>query len=86
MSWDILARAAVDPNAAVAAPEPDHEPEVVAGVPAPARERALTLAVEVDPPPTHSRWRFLVFWCLVKLAARVYPFRFEIYRTRYPWE
>ncbi len=50
------------------------------------RERALTIAVEVDPPPEHSRWRFLVFYLLVRLAARVYPFKFEIYRTRQPWE
>ena len=84
-----LARAAIDPSAAINAARVARAPgpklEVVAGVPAPQRLRALTLAVEVDPPPEHSRWRFFVFWLLVRLAARVYPFHFEIYRTREPF-
>lgn len=87
-----LARAAYDPEAALAAiPEVDQEPvalEVVAGVPAleRTREHGLTLAIEVDPPPPFKRWRYFLFYVLVKLAARAYPFKFEIYRTRQPWE
>lgn len=85
-----LARASIDPLAAVAAYDAAQaEPplEVVADVEAPERvRRALTLAVVVEPPPPHRRWRFFLFFCLVRLAARVYPFEFELYRTRFPWE
>jgi hypothetical protein len=87
------ARAAVDPTAALEVDEEAwlEEPtmEVVAGVPAPeriVRAHAMTMAVEVEPPGEFSRWRFLVFYALVRLAAWVYPFQFEIYRTRRPWE
>jgi hypothetical protein len=85
-----LARAALDPEAAILAralvPVASDPVEAPAGVVALERYRGLTLAVEVDPPPPHRRWRFFLFYCLIKLAARVYPFRFEIYRTRQPWE
>lgn len=78
------ALAALDPEAAMADDEPAAPPPPVATQLV--RRPGLTLSVEVDPPPPHSRWRFFVFWLLVKLAARVYPFRFEIYRTPDPRE
>jgi len=87
-----VARAGFDPNAAIeAAPHlmEDAAPiESPAGVLAPERHRrhALTLDIEVAPPKPYRRWRFFVFYCLVKLAAWVYPFNFEIHRTREPWE
>lgn len=77
-----LATAALDPNAAVGVAT------ITSGTidtefrdPPRQRVRALTMSVEVEPPPKHSRWRFFLFWCLVRMAAWVYPFRFEIYRT-----
>jgi len=84
-----LALAAIDPNQALAVPddvelEPSAPDEDFARPRRP--KRPLTLAVTVDPPPKLKRWRFFVFWCLVKLAAWVYPFEFEIYRTEKPWE
>lgn len=85
-----LARAALDPQSAMEAAA--HIPDDAAPIEAPAgvlaleRHRGLTMAVEVDPPPPYRRWRFFLFYCLVKLAAWVYPFKFEIYRTRQPWE
>lgn len=80
---ELIARAAIDPSAAIEATERNPE---AAAVPTQAmlRYRAipgLTMAVEVEPIPVHSRWRFFVFWLLVRLAARVYPFKFELYRT-----
>lgn len=87
-----LARAAFDPEAALEAVEhidPLAPPiEAPAGVPAPERVRqyALTLAVEVDPPPEYKRWRFFIFYQLLRLACWFYPFKFEMYRTREPWE
>jgi len=87
-----LARAAFDPESAMEAAEyVDHEAAPVEsplGILAPERIRqhALTFAVEVDEVPPHRRWRFFLFYCLVKIAAWVYPFKFEIYRTREPWE
>lgn len=87
-----LGLAALDPEAAMAAiPMVEEESkalEVVAGVPAieRTREHGLTLAIEVDPPAPYRRWRYFLFYVLVKLAARIYPFKFEIYRTRHPWE
>lgn len=87
-----LARAAFDPESAMEAFEhidPEAAPlEAPVGVLAPERikQHALTLAVEVDPVPEHKRWRFFVFYQLMRLACWVYPFRFEVYRTREPWE
>lgn len=85
-----LARAALDPQAALnAAPmalADSVRAEVVAGVPAPERLRGLTLEVTVEPPAPYSRWRFFIFWVLLKLAARVYRFEFRVHRTREPWE
>lgn len=87
-----MARAAYDPDLALVAQDhlvADAAPlESPLGVPAPERhkEYALTLAVEVEPPRPFRRWRFFLFYCLVKLAAWTYPFKFEIYRTREPWE
>lgn len=87
-----LARAALDPEAAMEARElADTSPselESVAGVLAIERTRVhgITMAVEVDPPPEHSRWRFFVFYQLIRLACWFYPFKFEFYRTRQPWE
>lgn len=85
-----LARAALDPDSAIEAVDkiPENAPpiEAPAGVLALERHRGLTLAVEVDPPPPYKRWRYFVFFCLIRLAAWFYPFKFEIYRTRQPWE
>lgn len=89
-----LAMAAIAPLQAIEAaprvdPADELQLEAPAGVHAPERARrqhGLTLAVEVDPPAPYRRWRYFIFWCLVRLAARVYPFKFEIYRTREPWE
>jgi hypothetical protein len=84
-----LAFASVDPNAALRAIDAPSIDESEGEMPAPFKrgsQHGLTFSVEVDPPPPLSRWRFFVFYCLVKLAAFVYPFRFEIYRTPKPWE
>src|SRR5580692_9631201 len=85
-----LARAAMDPNAAItASPVAEtaaFELETPAGVVAPERVRGITMAVEIDPPARYGRWRWLVTYWLLKLAARIYPFRVEFYRTRRPWE
>lgn len=87
-----LARAAFDPEAAMEAYEhidPMAAPiEAPVGILAPERIRhhALTLAVEVDPVPEHKRWRFFMFYQLMRLACWFYPFEFSIYRTREPWE
>lgn len=81
--------AALDPQAALEVAEsiaalPDDLDEDTT---LPERKRyALTLAVTVAPPSPLKRWRFFVFWLIIKLAARVYPFEFEIYRTERPWE
>lgn len=81
-----LQLAALDPEAAIAAASsPDLRPRADERQMIPVvRVPGLTMAVEVDPPPAHSRWRFLVFWLLLRLACRVYPFKFEIYRTPDP--
>lgn len=85
-----LARAAMDPNAAIeAAPIADLAPielDATAGVPETEPLRAITMAVEVEPPPPHRRWRFFCMYWLMKLAAWFYPCRVEFYRTRRPWE
>ena len=86
----MLASAALDPDAAIAAaPEADEAPvevETTAGVVAVERVAAMTMAVEVEPVPRHSRWRWFCCYCLLRLAAWVYPFKLELYRTRHPWE
>ncbi len=64
-----LALAALDPNAAIQAVS-EAAPVVVHVVP--------TMVVYVKTPPVDSRWRFLLFYLIVKLAARVYRFRFEL--------
>ena len=38
------------------------------------------LAVTVRPPMRFERWRFFLWWCLIKIACRIYPFEFQIYR------
>lgn len=87
-----LARAGLNPNAAIAASAAaDAAPvalEAPGGIPsiAPRRVRGLTMAVTVDSPPRHRCWRFFLWYILIKLAARVYPFKLELYRTRQPWE
>jgi len=86
---DALALAAVDPNRAIELGPP---PEVIEDRPLvidALREQpkhALTLGVTIAPPLPHQRWRFFLFWLLVKLATRIYGFEFEIYRTPKPWE
>jgi len=86
-----LALAALDPNAAVQAVDapaidgPDVYEVVLPQYPV-VKRKGLTLAVEVEPPAPYRRWRFFLFYCLIKLAAWVYPFQFEIYRTAKPWE
>jgi len=87
-----LALAALDPNAAIKAavvvvlvPQTAAQAEAVVGREArEVRLRGLTMAVEVDPPVPYKRWRFFIFYQLVRLAAWFYPFKFEIYRTAQP--
>ena len=87
-----LARAAFDPEAAMEACDhidslaPTIESPLGVLAPERVRQHALTLAIEVDSPPEYSRWRFFVFYQLMRLACWFYPFRFEMYRTREPWE
>ena len=78
-----LALAALDPNAAIAAsrealvaPAPR---VVVSHSEAPYED--LVLSVEVVQPRPTAWWRFAVFWILMRLAARVYRFKFEVRRT-----
>lgn len=85
-----LALAAIDPHSAikVGPVELTESPEY--GDPwvrhTPKDDPALTIAVEVETPPPYKRWRFFLFYMLVRLAAWVYPFKFEIYRTPKAWE
>lgn len=83
MSDRRLLMAALDPNAAISASMalPAPTPVVFAPVEETAAYHELTLSVEVEPPKPISRWRFFLFWLLIRLAARVYPFNFEIHRT-----
>lgn len=88
---DDLARAALDPNAAVAAPAPVFEPPryyVTAPVTVTNQtsSKGLDLVLSVEIPKRPGRARFFVFWVLIKLASRVMKFSFEIYRPRAPWE
>jgi hypothetical protein len=80
----------MDPNAAIeAAPLAEaasFELEAPAGVVAVERARGITMAVEIETPPPHRRWRWFLSYLLLRLAARVYPFRLELYRTRRSWE
>lgn len=92
----LLGSAALDPDSAIAAAaiadEAPVEVETVAGVIAIERvaevERAhgITAAIEIDTPAPHRRWRWFFCYALLKLAAKLYPFRIEFYRTRQPWE
>jgi hypothetical protein len=92
----LLGSAALDPDSAIAAaPVADEAPvevESVAGVVAIERvaeiERihGITAAVEVETPAPHRRWRWFICYALLKLAAKIYPFRIEFYRTKHPWE
>lgn len=76
-----LALAALDPDAAIAAAAraPAVTPIIrVAPTPDVREDRPLALLkVEVEQRPI-SRWRFFIFWLLIKLAARVCGFKFEI--------
>lgn len=91
----LVGAAAIDPDAAIAAiPDADASPievETVAGVPAyervaeVEREHGITMAIEVAE-PVHRPWRWFLCYHLLKLAAWLYPFRIEFYRTRRPWE
>ena len=90
---DDLARAALDPNAAVAAPAPVFEVSseryyVTAPVTVTSQtsSKGLDLVLSVEIPKKPGRVRFFVFWVLIKLASRVMRFSFEIYRPRAPWE
>lgn len=93
MSRD-LGMAALDPDAAVRVPVdiasrpagPTRHIDGVAASSSTSKPHALTFAVTTSKPARHSRWRFFLFWCLLKLACRVYPFNFEIYREPEPWE
>ena len=42
----------------------------------------LGMAIEVNKPLAAGRWRWLLCYWLIKLAARVYPFELSFYRTR----
>lgn len=83
-----LAMASLDPNAAIAAaarasqPGPRVvEPRSAELVIADRAAEPFVLAVEVQRPKPLGRWRFFVFWLLIRLAAKVYPFKLEIYRA-----
>jgi hypothetical protein len=82
---DPLSLAALNPDAAARAEVPTLIPDSWSdefGRPgSPAKKRDASLVVYVDPPSPRSRWRFFLFWCLIKLAARVYKFNFEVYRN-----
>ena len=41
----------------------------------------LTIEVVVKRPVGYARWRWLIAFHLIKLAARFYPFHFQLYRT-----
>lgn len=92
---DDLGMAALDPNRAVSAPARATRigttwtgavfvPDIAAATTP--KPHAMTLVATVKPPAKVSRWRFSLFWCLLRLAARVYPFNFEIYREPLSWE
>lgn len=88
-----VALAALDPNVSLDDPaqepwrddELEVRPEPVPGAD-PIRIPAITMAVTVDPPLPYQRWRFFLFYCLIRLAAWVWPMKLELYRTPQPWE
>lgn len=41
----------------------------------------LTIEVVVKRPLGFARWRWFIAFNLIKLAARFYPFHFQLYRT-----
>lgn len=41
----------------------------------------LTVEVTVKRPTGSARWRWFFAYHLIKLAGRVYPFHFQLYRT-----
>ena len=41
----------------------------------------LTVEVVVKRPLGMARWRWFIAFSLIKLAARFYPFHFQLYRT-----
>lgn len=81
-----LAMASLDPDAAIAAIS-SSSVEAVWQAPttelalAPAVDSRPVLVVDAEIPQQFSRWRFFFFWMLIKLACRVYPFKFEIHRA-----
>ena len=42
----------------------------------------IGMEIEIVKPVKWGRWRWLLCYWLIKLAARVYPFRVTFYRTR----
>jgi hypothetical protein len=87
---DPLGLAALNPDAAAQAEMPDLSAasfwiDDVSSSPA-LKRHEMTLVAHVDKPLGFRRWRFLLFWVLLKLAARVYKFDFEIYRNPKPGE
>jgi hypothetical protein len=89
---DRAAFAALDPNAALAAPPAPPTPlslagplgRVVEGLGVTNRPHPATLVATVRG-RRRSRVRFFLFWCLLRLAARVHPFNFELRREPEPY-
>jgi len=44
-------------------------------------DKPMTIDFVVKRPKAESRWRWFVAYHLIKLAARFYPFQFQMYRT-----
>lgn len=78
-----LAMASLDPNAAIAAIQAQQPQEIVIHVAPSVAEEApyeeLMFSIEAPPRRELSWWRFAMFWILLRLAARVVRFKFEIH-------
>ena len=84
MSDRRLALAALDPDSAIAAigsSSVDTVWQEPSRALVPALDTRPTLVVDAEIPHQFSRWRFFFFWILIRLACRVYPFKFEIHRA-----
>ncbi len=91
-----LALAALNPDAAILAPayEPMREirhavvrttvEETTTGQRTTSTETQISFAVEVARPPEYARWRFMLFYFLIRMASRLFPFTFEFYSTPEP--
>ena len=46
------------------------------------RQGAIGMEIEVEKPVAMGRWRWVLCYWLIKIAARVYPFKLQFYRER----